>query len=221
MSSVLLGGGDGLSYLFSFVTFPHSFVLVLSFFLPFFFFLFPSHLPSLVPFFYPISNRIVIVIHKMLMTGAMVVIAPGTSAQPLVATLFQLFFLLLVLKLAPYDGDADDYSSFIASLTLALTMLCGFAIMAQEGKESDFGDANFIGYLLVTISITCMVLNTGIMMWDMDWSHYKRLPCAKWAMAKKEAAAKKKAKLSSVKVAPEPKSQDNLKDRAQAAWGKN
>ena len=172
-----------------------------------------------VPFFYPISNRIVIVIHKMLMTGAMVVIAPGTSAQPLVATLFQLFFLLLVLKLAPYDGDADDYSSFIASLTLALTMLCGFAIMAQEGKESDLGDANFIGYLLVTISITCMVLNTGIMMWDMDWSHYKRLPCAKWAMAKKEAAAKKKVQISSVKVAPEPESEDNLKDRAQTAWG--
>ena len=79
-----------------------------------------------------------------------------------------------------------------------------------------------------------MVLNTGIMMWDMDWSHYKRLPCAKWAMAKKEAAAKKQAKLSSVKVAPEPKtlqqkaiqnlelleSEDNLKvTAAQAAWG--
>ena len=154
----------------------------------------------------------------------MVVIAPGTSAQPLVATLFQLFFLLLVLKLAPYDGDADDYSSFIASLTLGLTMLCGFAIMAQAGKESDIGDANFIGYLLVTISITCMVLNTGITMWDMDWSQYKRLPCAKCAMAKKEAAAKRKAKLSSsVKVAPEPESsnEDTLQNRAQVAWATN
>ena len=55
------------------------------------------------------------------------------------------------------------------------------------------------------------------MMWDMDWSQYKR-----------------KAKLSSVKVAPEPKtlqqkaiqnlelleSEDNLKvTAAQAAWG--
>ena len=62
-----------------------------------------------------------------------------------------------------------------------------------------------------------MVLNTGIMMWDMDWSRYKRLPCAKWAMAKKEAAAKKQAKLSSVKVAPEH--EDNLKvTAAKAAW---
>ena len=45
--------------------------------------------------------EIVNVLHKMLMTGAIVVIAPGTAAQPLVAMLFQLFYLLLVLKLAP------------------------------------------------------------------------------------------------------------------------
>ena len=78
--------------------------------------------------------EIVNVIHKMLMTGAMVVIAPGTSAQPLVATLFQMGYLLLVLKTAPFISDADDYSSFNSALTLALSMLCGFAIMADEGK---------------------------------------------------------------------------------------
>merc|ERR1711998_774465 len=115
--------------------------------------------------------EIVIVVHKMLMTGALVVIAPGTSAQPPVAMLFQLFFLLLVLKLAPYASDSDDYSSFIAALTLALTMLCGFALMSDEGKEDkDFGDTNLVGILLVVISTLCMVLNFAIFMREVDFS---------------------------------------------------
>ena len=42
----------------------------------------------------------------------MVLISPGTSTQPLVATLFQMGYLLLVLKTAPFVSDADDYSSF-------------------------------------------------------------------------------------------------------------
>ena len=130
-------------------------------------------------------------VHKMLMTGALVVIAPGTSAQPLVAMLFQLFFLLLVLKLAPYASDSDDYSSFIAALTLALTMLCGFALMSDEGKEDkDFGDTNLVGILLVVISTLCMVLNFAIFMREVDFSQYRRLSCAKQALAKKETATR-------------------------------
>ena len=42
-----------------------------------------------------------IITHKMLMTGALVIIAKGSTVQPLVAVLFQLIFLLTVLKLAP------------------------------------------------------------------------------------------------------------------------
>jgi hypothetical protein len=42
-----------------------------------------------------------IILHKMLMTGALCVIGQGSSVKPLVAVLFQLTFLLLVLKLAP------------------------------------------------------------------------------------------------------------------------
>ena len=42
-----------------------------------------------------------IITHKMLMTGALVIIAKGSTVQPLVAVLFQLAFLLAVLKLAP------------------------------------------------------------------------------------------------------------------------
>ena len=84
-------------------------------------------------------------------------IGTGTVAQPLLATLVQLFFLLLVLKLAPYEEDKDDWASMIASITLVLTMLCGFAIMsdASAGDDAQFGDSGAVGTVLVLLSGTC------------------------------------------------------------------
>ena len=92
----------------------------------------------------------------------MCIIAAGTSAQPLVATLFQLAFLLVVLKLAPYDGDTDDQASFIAALTLTLTMLCGFALMMDNPLEPNF-DPSITGGVMMFISIGCLVLEFGVM----------------------------------------------------------
>ena len=61
--------------------------------------------------------------------------------------LFQLVFLLTVLKLAPYEADDDDTSAFVSSLTITLTCLCGFAMMLGADEYS----GNAIGSLLVVI----------------------------------------------------------------------
>jgi predicted outer membrane repeat protein len=45
--------------------------------------------------------EVAIIMHKMLMTGALCVIGQGSTVQPLVAVLFELGYLLTVLKLAP------------------------------------------------------------------------------------------------------------------------
>jgi len=45
--------------------------------------------------------EIIIIMHKCIMTGAMVIVENGSPTQPLVAMLIQLMFMLLVLKLAP------------------------------------------------------------------------------------------------------------------------
>ena len=66
------------------------------------------------------------------MTGAMVIVENGTPLQPLVAMLIQMTFLLIVLKLAPYNDDLDDWSSFVCSLALTLTTLAGFLLMISR-----------------------------------------------------------------------------------------
>jgi|TARA_B110000091_G_scaffold214373_1_gene267345 hypothetical protein len=52
--------------------------------------------------------EVVLIFYKMFMTGALCVIGAGTAVQPLLASLAQLFFMLLVLKLAPFENDHDD-----------------------------------------------------------------------------------------------------------------
>ena len=107
------------------------------------------------------------------MTGALCVIGAGTVAQPLLATLVQLFFLLLVLKLAPYEEDKDDWASMIASITLVLTMLCGFAIMSDEsaGDDAQFGDSGAVGTVLVLLSGTCTGSVLVIALLSVERSH--------------------------------------------------
>jgi hypothetical protein len=116
------------------------------------------------------------------------IIASGTTAQPLVATLFQLIFLLLVLKAAPYDSDGDDQSSFVSALTLCLTMLCGFAVMSNPTENKS--DANLVGYVLIVISCFCLAVQVYLMVMEMDLSMLKK--CRK----------KKKTDQNTTKVAP-------------------
>jgi hypothetical protein len=66
------------------------------------------------------------------MTGAMVIVKNGTPLQPLIAMLIQIIFLLVVLKMAPYNDDLDDWSSFVCSLALTLTTLAGFLLMIKN-----------------------------------------------------------------------------------------
>ena len=81
--------------------------------------------------------EIIIIIHKCIMTGAMVVVENGSPTQPLVAMFIELMFLLVVLKLAPYNDDLDDWSSFVCSFALTLTTLGGFLLMIPRQLTGD------------------------------------------------------------------------------------
>ena len=96
--------------------------------------------------------------HKCLMTGAMVVVGSGTPLQPLVAMLVQMIFLLSVLKMAPYNDDLDDWSSFISSLALTLTTLSGFVLMIKTDRPDSFVLApGIITYFLIVSNAAVFV----------------------------------------------------------------
>ena len=82
------------------------------------------------------------------------VIGPGSSVQPLAAALFQLTFMLLVLKLSPYESSDDDITSFVTSLTICLATLAAMVLITSDSEMggSSF-DAEFMGIFLITITV--------------------------------------------------------------------
>lgn len=74
--------------------------------------------------------------------------------------MFQLFFLLTVLKLAPFLADDDDTSSFSSSLSITLTCLLGFAMTL--GSSSEY-DAVVLGEILVAIGTANILFELFIM----------------------------------------------------------
>jgi hypothetical protein len=91
------------------------------------------------------------------MTGAMVIVQNGTPLQPLVAMLIQMTFLLTVLKLAPYNDDLDDWSSFVCSLALTLTTFAGFLLMIPKNNTGELPilSAGLLTALLIGINALC------------------------------------------------------------------
>merc|ERR1711865_319190 len=101
--------------------------------------------------------EIIIIIHKCIMTGAMVIVENGTPLQPLVAMLIQMTFLLIVLKLAPYNDDLDDWSSFVCSLALTLTTLAGFLLMISRKNLDPVLSVDILTTSLIGINALCFI----------------------------------------------------------------
>ena len=99
-----------------------------------------------------------------MMCGGLVMAAPGTPLQVLIATLIMLSHLLVVLKLAPYESDGEDTSSFLSSLTLTLTTIGGIVLIMDGGgdvsKKSFNSEA--LAYILIAITVLCIASQIGI-----------------------------------------------------------
>ena len=90
--------------------------------------------------------------------------APGTPLQVLMAVLIMLSHLLVVLKLAPYESNGEDSSSFLSSLTLTLTTIGGIILMTDgdiDGSNKTF-NSDGVAYILITISVLCIASQIGI-----------------------------------------------------------
>jgi hypothetical protein len=102
--------------------------------------------------------ELVVITTKMLMTGALSVVAPGTPAQMLLTCIVLLAYLLVVLKLAPYRFDADDTMSFISTLSLFFTMLFGFALAMDE---REYFNKHQVGIALIVMNCCVVVLQAS------------------------------------------------------------
>ena len=156
-----------------------------------------------------------VIVEKMIMTGAMCVIAQGSSVQLLIAILVMLFYMLLVLKTAPYEADSEDWTAFIACVALTLTTIGGFALITDDPTIRTY-ESTVLTIILIGINVICFILEI-ILVVVFDCGVYER--CADGGG---DAGGKKKtAKVSnSSKVVPVRKDKlDIIEDAAKRAWG--
>ena len=106
--------------------------------------------------------ELVNLLNKTLMCGGLAMLAPGTSYQILFAVIIMLLHLLVVLKLAPYVKDTEDWSCIICTMSLMLTSL-GAAVMKMRSNSSQI---QAIGTILVVITLmtvtVCILINVMV-----------------------------------------------------------
>jgi hypothetical protein len=102
--------------------------------------------------------EVVVILHKMLMTGALVVIAPGSPVQILTGASIMLAYLLLVIRTAPYVEDTDDHLIVIVSVSILLVTLCGFVMMIDDYDRPYFKHATVEGFILTTTIISALLI---------------------------------------------------------------
>ena len=97
--------------------------------------------------------------------GALVIIGANTAVQPLVGTLFQLMFLLFVLKLAPYEGDEEDLAAFWSSLALTLTSILSVMLLYELNTVADskYFHPDSIGTVMIAVNVCCLVMQISLM----------------------------------------------------------
>ena len=88
---------------------------------------------------------------SVMLTGAMTIIEPGSSAQLVIALLVVQINMLFVLKLGPFVDDADDYLSFLTSFQMLLTLLGGLLIKTDTPDDPTY-DADVMGVILIVIN---------------------------------------------------------------------
>ena len=86
----------------------------------------------------------------MLLTGALRVVAPGSSVQVVIALVVIMVNMLIVLKLGPFADDADDFLSFATSLQMVLTLLV--AILLMTDRDSVYHDKTYMDVVLIFVN---------------------------------------------------------------------
>ena len=102
-----------------------------------------------------------------MMCGGLVVLNPGSPTQVVCAILIMQSHLLLVLKIAPYVRDSEDWSSFASSLGLTLTYVGALIKMLQvevrKSSEEHANELNYADTAMDVLPIACVSIVISIM----------------------------------------------------------
>ena len=96
--------------------------------------------------------EIVEMLRKALLTGGLVLLLPGTSAQVLSGLLVCQFYMLFLTLKTPYKEPTDDWLQICASLQLLLTLLGGL-VLKMDDPDHRLYEETFMTYSLIALNV--------------------------------------------------------------------
>ena len=96
----------------------------------------------------------IIMIQKAMLTGGLVLIAPGSSAQVLVGLIIASGFLIVLMQTKPYQEAEEDIMQTIATISTCATLLIGFTLKVDRGASGEQAgeyDDNIIDIILILL----------------------------------------------------------------------
>ena len=94
---------------------------------------------------------------RLLLTGILGLIEPGSSTQLSVGMLISLGAAFAMITLRPYDNDNDNTLSVLSYIQISLVMMCGLVLKSQDLVESESFDKEILGYVLIAVNVLVLV----------------------------------------------------------------
>jgi hypothetical protein len=89
-------------------------------------------------------------LRRLVMSGLLIFIKPGTASQIVVAMLLSIFSIVVYVNFAPFLEDGDDVLAAVTQVSIFFTLLG--ALLVRVKIDNDY-DQQIFGYLLIGINL--------------------------------------------------------------------
>ena len=95
-------------------------------------------------------------IKKMLLTGAMVMVAPGTSAQVMIGILISVVYLVILLHYRPFQDTKDQLLQMYSTVQVQLTLIVGMALQLDSGQDE--AEKSVLAIILISLNASVPIM---------------------------------------------------------------
>jgi len=101
---------------------------------------------------------VIVTVLRLLLTGILGLIEPGSSTQLSVGMLISLATAFTMIIIRPYENDNDNSLSVLSYVQISLVMMCGLVLKSQDLVESESSfDKENLGYVLIAVNVLLLV----------------------------------------------------------------
>ena len=102
--------------------------------------------------------KIVVTVLRLLLTGILGLIEPGSSTQLTVGMLISFAAIMMMMGLRPYESNHGNNLSVLSFIQIFLVMLCGLVLKSQDLASSKSFDKENLSYVLITVNVLVVVM---------------------------------------------------------------